>query len=279
MVKTYAFLDNGSNTTFCTENLVEQLQTRGKDTTLSLTTLGIEDNETKTSVLSLQVSDLDEQNMNNVAIMRLLPHHPVFHPKKPEKTHVVFDCSAKYRDTSLNGQLSQGPNLTNSLVGVLTRFRKGPVALMVDIESMFLQVRVPLEDANVLRFLWWPNGDLQSEPEQYQMLIHLFGATSSPSCASFALRQTAEDNKNYFDPVTVETVQRNFYVDDCLKSVETEEEANELQEELRLLLSQGGFHLTKFMSNSMKVLESPMWQCVVVAVRLVCSVCIRYICH
>ena len=32
---------------------------------LSLTTLGIEDNETnlKTSVLSLQVSDLDEQNL------------------------------------------------------------------------------------------------------------------------------------------------------------------------------------------------------------------------
>ena len=52
MVKTYAFLDNGSNTTFCTENLMEQLQTRGKDTTLSLTTLGIENYETKTSVAS-----------------------------------------------------------------------------------------------------------------------------------------------------------------------------------------------------------------------------------
>ncbi|XP_068680362.1 uncharacterized protein [Montipora foliosa] len=196
------------------------------------------------------------QHMNDVAITWLLPHHPVFHPKKPEKTRVVFDCSAKYRDTSLNSQLSQGPDLTNSLVGVLTRFRKGPVALMADIESMFLQVRVPLEDANALRFLWWPNGDLQSEPEEYQMLVHLFGATSSPSCASFALRQTAEDNKNDFDPVTMETVQRNFYVDDCLKSVETEEKANKLQEELRRLLSRGGFHLTKFMSNSMKVLES-----------------------
>ena len=177
------------------------------------------------------------QHMNNVATTWLLPHHPLFHPKKPEKTRVVFDCSAKYRDTSLNGQLSQGPDLTNSLVGVLTRFRKGPVALMADIESMFLQVRVPLEDANAIRFLWWPNGDLQSEPEEYQMLVHLFGATSSPSCASFTLRQTAEDNKNDLDPVTVETVQRSFYVDDCLKSAKTEEEANELQEEFRRLLS------------------------------------------
>ena len=107
---------------------------------------------------------------------------------------------------------------------------------MADIESMFLQVRVPLENANALRFLWWPNGDLQSEPEEYQMLVHLFGATSSPSCASFALRQTTEDNKNDFDPVTVETVRRNFYVEDCLKLVETEDKANNLQEELRRLL-------------------------------------------
>ena len=31
-----------------------------------------------------------------------LPHHPVFHPQKPDKVRAVFDCSAKYRSTSLN---------------------------------------------------------------------------------------------------------------------------------------------------------------------------------
>ena len=53
-----------------------------------------------------------------------LPHHPVFHPQKPDKVRVVFDCSAKYRGSSLNDQLLQGPDLTNTLVGVLTRFRQ-----------------------------------------------------------------------------------------------------------------------------------------------------------
>ena len=69
-----------------------------------------------------------------------IPHHPVFHPQKPGKVRVVFDCSAKYSNTSLNDQLLQGPDPTNSLVGVLTRFREEPVAFISDIEAMFYQV-------------------------------------------------------------------------------------------------------------------------------------------
>ena len=48
-----------------------------------------------------------------------IPHHGVYHPKKPDKIRVVFDCSAKFAGTSLNDQLLQGPDLTDSLV--LTR--------------------------------------------------------------------------------------------------------------------------------------------------------------
>ena len=48
-----------------------------------------------------------------------LPHHPVFHSKKPEKVRVVFDCAARYRGVSLNNVLLPGPDMTNSLVGVL----------------------------------------------------------------------------------------------------------------------------------------------------------------
>ena len=79
-----------------------------------------------------------------------LPHHPVFHPQKPDNVQVVFDCSAKYRGTSLNDQLLQGPDLTNSLVGVLTQFRQEGVAFMSDIEAMFYQVQVQPSDCNYL---------------------------------------------------------------------------------------------------------------------------------
>lgn len=65
-----------------------------------------------------------------------IPHHGVFHPKKPDKLRVVFDCSAKYHNTSLNEHLLRGPDLTNGLAGVLVRFRRFPVAVMCDIEKI-----------------------------------------------------------------------------------------------------------------------------------------------
>ena len=185
-----------------------------------------------------------------------LPHHPVTHPRKPDKTRVVFDCAAKHGTASLNNSLMQGPDLTNSLVGVLTRFRENSIAVMGDVEAMFYQVHVTSEDSDYLRYLWWPGGELNKEPEEYQMKVHLFGGVSSPSCASFALRKTAEDNDTDFSAEAVHTVLRNFYVDDCLKSIDDERKAIQLVDDLRQLLSKGGFRLTKWITNSRRVLDS-----------------------
>ena len=121
-----------------------------------------------------------------VSAVWYLPHHPVLKANKPGKVPVVFDCTAWQQGTSLNDQLLQGPDLRNNLVGVLTCFRQEPVALMADVE-LFHQVSVSSNDCDALRFLWWPNNDLNSEPEEYQMMVHLFGATSSPSCANFSV--------------------------------------------------------------------------------------------
>jgi len=135
------------------------------------------------------------------------------------------------------------------------------MAPMSDVEAMFHQIRVRPSDCDALRFLWWPDGNLDNQPEEYQMRVHLFGGASSPSCANFALKRTAEANIEGFDPQTIETVKRNFYVDDCLKSVESksvesEDNAIQLASQLRELLARGGSKLTKWLSNSKKVIES-----------------------
>ena len=185
-----------------------------------------------------------------------IPHHGVYHPKKPGKIRVVFDCSAKFAGTSLNEQLLQGPDLTNSLVGVLTRFRQEPVAFMGDIEAMFYQVLVPAEQRDFLRFLWWPNGDMNGTLVEYRMTVHPFGAVSSPSCSNYALRKTASENEADVGTAPAETMRRNFYVDDCLKSVSTKAEAKDLISRLRQACGKGGFRLTKFICNERDVLET-----------------------
>lgn len=170
-----------------------------------------------------------------------LPHHPVTNEHKPRKVRVVFDCAAKYNGVSLNNQLLQGPDLMNSLVDVIIRFRQDHIALATDIEAMFHQVRVKDDDCDAFRFLWWPNGELGKQPKCYQMQVHLFGGTSSSSCVAYALKRTAIDNEDLFEPEVAATGQRNFYVDDLLKSVETEDRAIEIASNLQKMLKMGGF--------------------------------------
>ena len=179
-----------------------------------------------------------------------LPHHGVYHPQKPHKVRVVFDGAASFKGTSLNESLLQGPDLTNPLIDVLLQFRWAPVCFTADIEAMFHQVRVPERDRDFLRFLWWEGGDMTKQPAEYRFRVHPFGATSSPASANYALRKTASDYGSHFLADTAETILCNFYVDDCLKSVETDSEGITIAKELIELCSLGGFRLTKFLSAS-----------------------------
>ena len=54
------------------------------------------------------------------------------------------------------------------------------------------------------------------------MDVHLFGAVSSPSCSDFALRRASDDAEKQVGQETLDVLRRNFYVDDCLRSDESE---------------------------------------------------------
>ena len=115
----------------------------------------------------------------------------MFNVNKANKVRVVFDGAARFDGISLNDRSYHGPDLTNNLVGVLTRFREDETAFTADIEAMFHEVKVLPEDADALRFLWWDTAPRQP-PKEYKMLVHTFGATSSPCCAN---RATPTDSR------------------------------------------------------------------------------------
>ena len=185
-----------------------------------------------------------------------IPHHGVYHPRKPEKIRVVFDCSATYQGESINNHLLQGPDLTNQLVGVLCRFRTEPTAFMCDVEAMFHQFKVFETHRNFLRFLWWEDGDTTQRPVEYRMTVHLFGAGSSPGCANYGLKKIADDYEEECGPEAANFVRNNFYVDDGLKSVKNTEQATTLIQRTKDLCARGGLRHHKFISNSKEVIAA-----------------------
>ena len=124
---------------------------------------------------------------------------------------------------------------------------------MCDIEAMFHQVKVDEEYRDLLRFLWWENGDLTKSPREYRMTVHLFGATSSPGCANFALKSTANDFENEFGASAADFLRNDFYVDDGLKSVPLVDDAVKLIVNVKMC-SRGGFRPHKFASTSKEVI-------------------------
>ncbi|XP_064622140.1 uncharacterized protein LOC135484496 [Lineus longissimus] len=177
-----------------------------------------------------------------------IPHHGMTNVNKPGKIRVVFDAAATCQGISLNDTLMTGPDLLNSLFGVLQRFRVYKIAISADIEAMFHQVRVPSHDADALRFLW--KGDT------FSMGVHIFGAKDSPTCANYALKRCAMDNIHKYSQEAAETVLKSFYVDDLAKPIHGVQAAIGLAQEVTNICAEGGFRICKWLSNSLEFLES-----------------------
>ena len=90
------------------------------------------------------------------------------------------------------------------------------------------------DDANALRFLWLEDVNSDKKNDTNQMLVHIFGWKDSPFWCSKC------------DATVAECVNRSFYMDDLLKSVETEEEVVSIIKQLIELMQIGGFNLKKF---------------------------------
>ena len=88
------------------------------------------------------------------------------------------------------------------------------------------------------------------------MRVHTFGNTSSPAVATFGLRKTAEDGAATYGPETKNFVDRNFYVDDALKSVPTSSEAIHLLKNAKDMLQSANLRLHKIVSNNPSVVEA-----------------------
>ena len=181
-----------------------------------------------------------------------VPHYPVIRPAselKPEKVRPVLDARAKYKGVSINTEAMQGPNYLNKIFDVLARFRQFPYAMSGDISNMYLNVKVPEPQQDLLRLLWYKNGEIV----ELRATCHVFGTVWAGSAASYALLRTVRDHP--CDPIIQNAVERAFYVDDGLPSMKTLNEAKQVLTELPKALSRGSFPFKKILVNHEELVQ------------------------
>ena len=76
---------------------------------------------------------LSKEEMDNYKgpVVHYIPHHVVIRPeKKSTPVQIVFNSSSVYQSHALNDYWLKGPDLLNSLFGVVLRFREREVAVI-----------------------------------------------------------------------------------------------------------------------------------------------------
>ena len=141
---------------------------------------------------------------------------------------------------ALNDYWAKGPNVLNSLFGLLLRFRENPSAFVGDISKMFNSIRLSEFDCQVHRFLWRNFKD--RIPDHYVLTAVPFGDICSPAVAVLAMRQTAKKYKEEF-PRAANIVLKDTYMDDIIHSTNNPQEAHEARTDIEFILRQGNFQV------------------------------------
>ncbi|XP_075145994.1 uncharacterized protein LOC142220640 [Haematobia irritans] len=174
-----------------------------------------------------------------------LPIFVALNPNKPGKVRLVWDAAAKSNNKSLNDFLMSGPDLLTSLINVLLEFRVGQIAICGDIAEMFHRINVNDVDMHAQRFLWIKDGEVIA----YVMKALTFGTSCAPCIANFVRNKNAEDFRDLY-PRAVKAINFYHYMDDFIDSVQTEEEAIKLANQVKTIHAKGGFHMRNWASNS-----------------------------
>jgi hypothetical protein len=179
-------------------------------------------------------------------------HFPILkEEKETTKIRPVFDGAAKFRGVCINDHIQTGPTVMNELVGVVHRFRQYNYAVTGDVKEMFLQVRVPPEEKDYLRFLWYKEGKVVI----YRYTVHLFGKCDSPCVSMAAIFLQALTHKEKF-PQAFETIAKASLVDDMADSRPMRLEITELVDQLIALYPLCAMEMRKFVGNSLELMQN-----------------------
>lgn len=184
-----------------------------------------------------------------------LAHHPVIRENhESTKIRPVFDASLKGKnEISLNDCLPSGPNLIESIPGLLIKFRLKGIGVVSDLRQAFLQIFIAEHDKKYFKFLWWSDPDKQNI-KCYRHNRIIFGAIISPFILNWIIGYHLE-NTTMFSEEVAENVKHSFYVDDFITSVESVSLLETLIKEVTGVMKSGGFSFKEWYITDPKILE------------------------
>ena len=118
------------------------------------------------------------------------------------------------------------------------------IGIAADISKAFLQISVVPADREALKFLWWSNSD----PKRTIVYRHrrvVFGTNSSlfllGTTIEYHLQRALEYASSPKDVEHIDKLRKSFYVDNCITSVDSEEERTSFHTKSVKIMQQAGF--------------------------------------
>lgn len=178
-----------------------------------------------------------------------IPHKAVLKlESKTTPIRPVFDASCKVgRVPSLNECLQKGPNLLELIPAILLRYREGNIGVTSDIRKAFLQIMVVSKDQNYQCFYWWKDLDMK-EVIVFRHKMVMFGINASPFLLAAVIKYHLS-RVPATDKIIAEKLEKALYVDNCVTSVNSNDELKLFQSKSTKLMADACMDLRQWESS------------------------------
>ena len=225
------------------DRVTKDLEQKGK---LNEYIEGIRQWETDNIIERIEVSPKDFKNHI------WIPHRPVFKTDDQSTTKMrpVFNCSLKTRKgPSLNEASYAGINLMKDMLELTMLFRTNHYVYLADVRKAFLMIKLKsIKDRNRFCFFLKVGDKLVC----YRFTTIIFGFNASPFILNYVIKHHAS---SFPDDHCTDSLLNNFFVDNLVKSHNSEDELVQLYVNSVARMGQGNFDLRSCNTNSKKLKE------------------------
>ena len=138
----------------------------------------------------------------------------------------------------------------------MVKFRAHQVGLIADIEKAFLIIGIEEIDCDMMRFLWFENAhDPNPKVAEFRFTRLMFGLRSSPAILGATINHHLEFYKETHSE-TVKAIKDSLYVDDLVSGAPKDDQAFKIYQFTKRGMSEGGFNLCKWCSNSASLVQA-----------------------